>query len=267
VRADATQIRQVVINLVLNAADATRERGGKIVIRTGVMMADREILANCAAGAGLAQGEYAFLEVCDDGVGMTPDVRERIFDPFFTTKNSARGLGLAAVLGIVRGHRGALCVRSTPGAGSTFRMLLSPAPKSAATNPAAELPPARPRRKAIEVLMIEDEEPVRTVTVEMLKLFGYAVEAVADGHAGVALYRENPGRFDLVLLDLVLPGLSGEQTLATLRILNPDVRVLLMSGSGERTATSRQSDDPMLGFLSKPFTREALERGIQRLIG
>jgi two-component system C4-dicarboxylate transport response regulator DctD len=101
----------------------------------------------------------------------------------------------------------------------------------------------------------------------MLKLFGYAVEAVADGHAGVALYRENPGRFDLVLLDLVLPGLSGDQTLATLRILNPDVRVLLMSGSGDAATQGRRRDDPNLGFLSKPFTRETLEQGIRRLIG
>jgi len=267
VRADATQIRQIVLNLILNAVDATRERGGEIVLTTGLMFADRAMLSNCSAGAGLAQGEYIFIEVSDNGVGMAPDIKDKIFDPFFTTKSSGRGLGLAAALGIVRGHRGALCVQSAPGAGAKFRMLLPPATKAASPVRAADAPASRPKRKTVELLMIEDEEQVRTVTVEMLKLFGYAVTAAPDGHSGVALYRENPGRFDLVLLDLIMPGLSGAQTLATLRILNPDVRVLLMSGYGEGDTLGRLGGGPTLGFLSKPFSRESLEKELHALLG
>lgn len=267
VRVDATQIRQIIINLVLNAADATRERGGEITLSTGVMEADLAFLAGCSAGAGLPPGQYAYLEVSDNGVGMTPDVLAKIFDPFFTTKHSARGLGLAAVLGIVRGHRGAIWVQSAPAAGARIRVLLPPARKNVASARPSELASLRPRHQPVQVLLVEDEEQVRTVTLEMMKLFGYAVTAVPDGHAAVAAYRENPGRFDVVLLDLIMPGLSGEETLATLRILNPDVRVLLMSGYGEADLLRRLGGGPTLGFLAKPFSRETLEKGLRGLVG
>jgi len=266
-RVDATQIRQIIINLVLNAADATRERGSEITLSTGMMEADLALLAGCSAGAGLPPGRYVYLEVGDNGVGMSPDVLAKIFDPFFTTKHSARGLGLAAVLGIVRGHRGAIWVQSAPSAGARFRILLPPARKAAGMVRPSELTSLRLRHEPVQVLLVEDEEQVRTVTLEMMKLFGYTVTAVPDGHAAVAAYRENPGRFDVVLLDLIMPGLSGEETLATLRILNPDVRVLLMSGYGEADLLRRLGGGPTLGFLAKPFSRETLESGLRRLVG
>lgn len=267
VRADATQLRQIVMNLVLNAADAIGESGGEITLTTGVVQADHAMLAACVAGAGLPGGNYVFLEVRDTGCGMPPDVLAKIFDPFFTTKFAGRGLGLAAVLGIVRGHHGALRVESTPGRGSSFRLLLPPAAAPAPVARVEETAPVGAWRRAGGVLVIEDEEPVRVVTMEILKTFGFTPRGAEDGKSGVALFRENPGAFDLVLLDLLMPGMSGEQTLAALREVKPDVRVLLMSGYSEGDILGRLGNGQPLGFIPKPFTRGAFERKLREMLG
>ena len=271
VLADATQLRQIVMNLVLNAADAIASAGrtkpGEVMLTTGVMHADQVLLQSCVAGSGLPRGDYVFLEVRDNGTGMTPEVVAKIFDPFFTTKFAGRGLGLAAVLGIVRGHHGALRVQSAPGRGSSFRLLLPPAKKVAApAKPVEAGAPARWKR-AGSVLVVEDEDHVRFVLVEMLKTFGFTPTSVADGPAAVAVFREKPAHFDLVMLDLLMPGMNGEQTLEALRGLQPDVRVLLVSGYAEGNVLGRLGGGRALAFLAKPFTREALERKLRELLG
>ena len=270
VLADATQLRQIVMNLVLNAADATRDRSGEIIVTTGLRHADHSTLDGSVTGAGLAEGTYVFLEVRDTGCGMPPDVLAKIFDPFFTTKFAGRGLGLAAVLGIVRGHQGALQVTSTPGHGTTFRLLLPPLSAGPLANltTAAASSAAAPWRHAGQVLVIEDEEQVRTIAAHLLATFGLTPRIAIDGASGLAAFREHPGDFKLVVLDVLMPGLSGEETLAALRLIRPEVRVLLMSGYNEGDLLRRLAVPASpLAFLPKPFSREALEEKLRELLG
>jgi PAS domain S-box-containing protein len=266
VMADATQLRQIVMNLVLNAADAIGERGGEITLSTGFVAVDAAGLAGCVTGADLPPGDFVFIEVRDTGCGMTSETMARIFDPFFSTKFAGRGLGLAAVLGIVRSHRGALRVASQPGHGSVFRLMLPAARGSAKVGYTAE-PPAKRWSPAGHVLVIEDEEPVRVVTVELLKSFGFTARGAANGTEGIALFRENPARYALVVLDLLMPGLSGEQTLTALRGIRPDVRVLVMTGYTDDGLVERLGGAGPLAFISKPFAREAFEAKLRELLG
>ena len=267
VLADPTQLRQIVMNLVLNAADAVAERGGEVEVSTGVVTVDAALLSQCVAGADLPPGHYVFFEVKDTGPGMTSAVLAKIFDPFFTTKFAGRGLGLAAVLGIVRGHNGALHVQSKPGAGSSFRLLLPPAPANALKGRRNSEEPAAQWRSSARVLVVEDEEPVRVITSEILKTYGMVPYTAEDGPTGLALFRQNPGAIELVLLDLLMPGMSGEQTLKELRAIAPDVRVLLMSGYSEGDVLGRlASPSGRLGFIAKPFTRANLENSLRQML-
>ncbi len=274
VLADPTQLRQIIMNLVLNAADAVADRGGTIRISTGVMTADAALLTTCVAGSELPPGDYVFVEVRDSGQGMTPEVLAKIFDPFFTTKFAGRGLGLAAVLGIVRGHQGALQVASTPGKGSAFQLLLPPVAAGlyAASGygrniPARVAETAAPWRHTGKALIIEDEDPVRVMSAEMLRTFGFHPQGAADGVTGLALFKQDPEAIAVVLLDLLMPGMSGEQVLKEMRRLKPEVRVLLMSGFNEGDVLGRlASPDGRLGFVAKPFTRAMLESGLRKLL-
>jgi CheY-like chemotaxis protein len=218
------------------------------------------------AGAELAPGEYVFLEVRDDGAGMTPEVQARIFDPFFSTKASGRGLGLAAVLGIVRGHQGALRVDSAPGAGSTFRLFLPP--QRASLSSARPVAPGTidPWRQSGHVLVVDDEEQVRSVLVAMLKVCGFTADAESDGAAAVERFRANPAGFDVVVLDLIMPGMNGEETLRAVRTIRPDIRVLIVSGYSEGDILSRIDGGRAVAFLAKPFTRTSLEDKLRELL-
>ena len=254
------------MNLVLNASDAISERRGTITLASGVMHADHALLSTCVAGAGLPAGDYVFLEVRDDGVGMSADVMAKIFDPFFTTKFAGRGLGLAAVLGIVRGHNGALRVQSAPGAGSSFRLLMPPA-RMTTPAPASDLPRTNTWRGGGVVLLIEDEEPVRAVTAELLKSFGLTPLTASAGPEGLELFRKNPKGVDLIMLDLLMPGMSGEQTLTSLRGISREVPVLLTSGFTEADLLGRLGGEAgKLGFIAKPFTRAALEAKVRAML-
>jgi PAS domain S-box-containing protein len=267
VRADATQVRQIVMNLVLNAVDAVAEGRGEIHLTTGSLTATRATLEAAVAGAALPEGDYVFLEVRDNGSGMTSEVRARIFDPFFTTKFAGRGLGLAAVLGIVRGHKGALAVTSAPGSGSCFRLLL-PVAAGAKLPPPAPPPAATAWKYTGAALVVDDDEPVRLVASVMLKSFGFTVRVVPDGQSGLDLLREKPDAFDVILLDLLMPGLTGEQTLEIIRTIRPGQRVLIISGFGESDVMQRLANDPgPFRFLHKPFKRPELEQKLRELLG
>lgn len=267
VKADATQVRQIVMNLVLNAVDALGGKDGEIGIRTGVENVDKALLARCVSGAGLPTGEYVFLEVSDTGCGMPPEMIGKIFDPFFTTKVVGRGLGLAAVLGIVRGHNGALLVESEVGKGSKFQLFLPPiAGETVRPEPAASEPPSEQWHHSGDVLVIEDEEPVRVVLVELLKAVGFNAHAVPDGKAGVQLFRENASRWTLVVIDLLMPGMSGEATLGALRAISSDVRVLLISGYTQGDLMNRISNDGRVAFLGKPFRQDVFEQTLRDLL-
>jgi PAS domain S-box-containing protein len=264
VDADVGQIQQVLMNLVINAAEAIGERGGTVTVATGV----REVTASDhalwrASGQPLAPGRYVSLEVRDDGPGMEAGTVDRIFEPFFTTKFTGRGLGLAAVLGVVRGHRGALSVESERGHGTVFRILFTPSVQEDAGGAPAGAPAVA---RSATVLVIDDEDVVRDMVGEVLEHEGFEVLRAEDGARGVALLRERRDRVDVVLLDLSMPGLSGEETFRRLREIDPDVRVILSSGYDRDEARGRFGAGPPAGFIQKPYRPEKLVSEIARCL-
>jgi PAS domain S-box-containing protein len=252
VLADASQLRQIVMNLVINASEAIGDRSGIIALHTGLVRADRRYLADTQLAHSLPEGDYVFLEVSDTGCGMTPELKARIFEPFFTTKFTGRGLGLAAVLGIVRGHRGALRVYSEPGKGTTFKLLLPMAPGAAVELPVPS-PLADGWRGSGRILLADDEETVRTVVARVLETLGFTITVAADGREAVKIFEADPDAFTLVVMDLTMPHLDGAEAFARMRLLRPDVRVVLMSGFSEHDATITFAGKGLAGFLQKPF--------------
>ncbi len=264
VMADAAQLRQIVMNLVINAAEAIGERGGEILVTTGACSVDAAALAGAIAGPDQAPGDYVFLEVRDNGPGMEAAVLAKIFDPFFSTKFTGRGLGLAAVMGIIRGHQGALQVESTPGAGTTFRLLLPPL--AGATVHPAVTEPAPPINEAARVLVVDDDDTVRPLVAAMLRSCGCNSDEAVDGYAALTAFRATPDRYDLVVLDMLMPGLSGEETLVELRRVRADVRVLIISGYNEGGILTRHAGGGPLAYLAKPFTRGDLGAAVRAIL-
>ncbi|MCE9579729.1 MAG: PAS domain S-box protein [Deltaproteobacteria bacterium] len=257
IEGDGTQLRQVIMNLITNASDALGDEAGVITVRTHVVDVDRAFLRTTYLGDGVAPGRYVCLEVSDTGVGMTPATLARIFDPFFTTKASGRGLGLAALLGILRGHHGTIAVVSAPGQGATFQVLL---PRALADEAAAIAPP-EPRPAAViagTVLVADDEAAIRSIARQVLELEGYAVLTAVDGLDAVQVFTERAAGIDAVLLDLSMPNLSGAQALEAIRRIRPDVRVVLSSGYSEIDIAHRIAGDPCTVFLRKPWTPDEL---------
>jgi len=263
VEADAAQIRQVIVNLVTNASEALGPQGGKVALRTRTEQCASGRWPGPGAGEWLPEGMYVCLEVSDTGCGMDEATRKRIFDPFFTTKFTGRGLGLAAVLGIVRGHRGAIEVESIPRQGTTFRAYF---PAAARTVPV--LPPvvARPPRAGGVVLVVDDEEMVRKVTAAALQAGGFTVLTARDGEEAVAAIRTRGEEIALVLLDLVMPGVGGEVVYRQMRAIRPDVRVLLVSGYDEKEASARFAAEGLAGFVQKPWSFQALLTRVRELL-
>ena len=262
VSADATQLRQVVMNLVMNASEAVHETSGVISISTGLMHADRASLAGAIAGPDVVEGAYVFLEVADTGVGMDQDTQARIFDPFFTTKFTGRGLGLAAVLGIVRGHHGALSINSAPGRGAAFRVLL-PVAEGAVEAARGESSGDSAWRGHGTLLVVDDEETVRSTVARMAHRIGFDTVLASDGLQAVEIFRQNPDRFAVVLLDLTMPHLNGAEVLVELTRLRPNVRAVLMSGYSEQDALARLPAGERTGFLHKPFSVETLRTALR----
>jgi PAS domain S-box-containing protein len=265
IAADATQIRQVVMNLITNASESLGEQGGAIVVSTGVEECDADYLRDNYLGDNLPAGTYVFLEVSDTGCGMDAPTQARIFDPFYTTKFAGRGLGLAAVLGIVRGHRGGIKVYSEPGQGSTFRLLF---PASTAQVPPPPLEPAAEpvHAEGGAVLLIDDEAAVRSTARTMLERAGFTPFVAESGPEGVDLLRKYADQIGLVILDMTMPQMSGEETFRELRAVNPDVRVILSSGYTEQDAMERFHESGLAGFIQKPYRSKELQRRIREVL-
>jgi len=264
VMGDATQLRQIVMNLVMNASEAMGEKAGEITLATGVCTADRDFLAATVNGGDLPAGEYLFLRVEDQGCGMSAETLARIFDPFFTTKFAGRGLGLAAVLGIVRSHEGALQVTSVPGRGTTFTLLLPPTDGTAVTAPDSP-GTVTPWQHSGTVLVADDEDEVRQIASDILEKLGFTVVSATDGHEAVQAFEREPSRFDLVLLDLTMPGVSGVEALRRMRGRRPDLPALMMSGYAETEAEARLAGLTSARFLQKPFTVASLVAIVQAM--
>ncbi len=252
VEGDAAQLRQILVNLVANASEAIGPGPGTVTVTTGVTEVDRAFLDRAWLSPAAPTGRCAFLEVADTGSGMTPETQARIFDPFFTTKFSGRGLGLAAVLGIVRTHGGAIRVTSAPGRGSLFRLVFPLV--AGAPDPAP--PPVRPVpawRGSGHLLVVDDEETVRSTAAIALRRLGFTVDVAVDGLAGVERFSADAARYTAVLMDLTMPRLDGEQAFHRMRALRPDLRVILMSGFNQSDAVARFSGQGLSHFLQKPF--------------
>jgi len=265
---DATQVRQVIMNLITNAAEAIGDQPGVVVIATGTQPSTAADLArhNPAFRPGsdspLPPGPYVFFQVSDTGSGMDRRTQERMFDPFFTTKFTGRGLGLAAVLGIVRGHRGALKLDSELGKGTTLRVLFPIRQQTPAPAPAPHPSPAPWRGQGL-VLVVDDEPAVRALAQRMLERLGFAVLTAADGPSGLEAFRAHAARIVCVLLDKTMPTQDGEAVFAELRRLRAEVPVVLCSGYSEQEATRRFAGLGLAGFLQKPYTHDELAARIQ----
>jgi signal transduction histidine kinase len=260
VNAVAAQLQQVVANLVLNAAEALPEGRGEIAVQTGTRAVSRAELAGADVGAGLPAGRYAFIEVRDDGAGLDEETRARMFEPFFTTRFTGRGLGLSAVLGIVRGHGGAILVRSSPGRGATFTVLLP-------TVDAGPTPVSPPRAHrpghALAVLIVDDEPAVRHVARRHLERAGHRVAEAGDGVE--ALERIDRGeRFDVALIDMTMPRMDGPDTARALRERAPSLRVILTTGYSVDEARRRLGDGAVDAVLQKPFDGAGLRAALAR---
>ena len=262
---DPAQLTQVVMNLLTNASDAIGDRTGVVSIRTFVRTLARPELAPMSLGAELPAGDYVGLEVEDTGAGMDQATLDRIFEPFFTTKFTGRGLGLAAVLGIVRSHRGALSVRSAPGAGTTFGIWLP------VRQGVIEAPAHIGRDIAVPiatglVLVADDEPSVRQVTRKFLERWGYEVMEAADGLEALATVQREAGRLRLVLLDITMPRKDGVEAFRELRQLNRTLPVVLMSGFTEQAAATDLGRFDRAYFIQKPFKGEDLRRVVSEAI-
>jgi signal transduction histidine kinase/CheY-like chemotaxis protein len=255
---DATQLRQVMLNLVTNAAEAIGSGVGTIQVRTGSTELTATSLRGAYFSGELACGRYAYLEVEDNGSGFSDENKARLFDPFFTTKFTGRGLGLAAVLGIVKAHHGAVLVDSRLGRGSRFRVLLPLAEVERIPDSGARVSRAEPFRAEGCALVVDDEAAVRIVTSEVLRAIGYQVLEADGGVSACELYRSHAAEIDIVLLDLAMPDMNGEQTLRELQKVRRDVRVILLTAYAEDEFRMRFVQDDLAGFIAKPFAYEEL---------
>ncbi|MBU5612986.1 PAS domain S-box protein [Geomonas sp. Red51] len=263
IEVDATQIRQIVMNLVINASEAIGDRDGVIAVSTGCIECQEQYLKDPWLIDPIPEGSYVALEVCDTGCGMDQETLARIFDPFFTTKFTGRGLGMAAVLGIIRSHKGAIKVYSEPGRGTSFKVLL-PVAAGAATDVVPEAKTDDWRGEGV-VLLVDDEETIRSTGGDLLRQFGFDVITAADGREALELYRERRG-IVLVLLDLTMPHMDGEQCFRELRRIDPTVPVIMSSGFSEHEVSRKFAGKGLAGLIQKPYKLSSL-RDVIRAAG
>ena len=264
-KADPTQIRQIFMNLITNASEALEGGAGTITIESSIFFADEAALKQAYLHEGLRPGKYVSVKVSDTGVGMNKEVLERIFDPFFTTKVRGRGLGLAAVFGLIRRHKGALFVESAEGVGTTFHVLLPWVEQLKVTQKKSDPIVAREFESGT-VLIVDDEEVVRNVTRQMLETSGFEVLTAASGREGIEIFKQMKKGIDAILLDLSMPDMDGREVFRELRQLAPDARVILSSGYSQVSSAVHFPDDALSGFLQKPYAPEVLISKVRQVL-
>lgn len=265
IEADDSQIRQVIMSLAINASEALEGKPGTITVATGVVECDNTFFDGINHNDEMPAGKYVFIEVKDTGCGMDKDTADKVFDPFFTTKFTGRGLGLAAVSGIVRGHKGAVKIESTPGEGTAFRLYFPVCEKAA--------PVVHEPRKPLEfwkgsgtVLLVDDEEIVREVASEMLEMSGFTVITAKDGLDAVEIYRDRMKDIRLVMLDLKMPRMGGEEAFVKIRELNKDAVVILSSGYDEKEFCGKVAFEGLAGFIQKPYRMDVLSEKLWQVL-
>ena len=269
VRGDAGQLQQVIMNLITNGSEAIGEKDGIVRLSTGVMSCNENYLAASRLDNVPAPGQYVWFEVSDTGCGMNEEVRQRLFDPFFTTKFTGRGLGMSAVLGIVKGHKGAILVESESDQGTAIRVLF-PAVDNAGS-PLAPDAHEKPPETAVAtesgmVLVVEDEEMVRDLSASMLTRCGYVPITACDGEEALRIFSAHADEIKCIILDLSMPVMDGVATFGRIRQINTDVPVILCSGFDEQEATRRFAESGLSGFLQKPFRQETIAMLLRRVL-
>jgi PAS domain S-box-containing protein len=262
IEADATQMHQVVMNLIINASEALGDENGTITITTSCMDCDQSYLGSIWPSENLPAGSYVVLDVADTGCGMEKETLAKIFDPFFTTKFTGRGLGMAAVFGIIKGHKGAIKVYSEPGKGSVFRVLLPTSASRAGTD--IDKTHHDEWKGNGTVLLVDDEEMVRSIGSEMLQELGFAVLTANDGQEALDLFKSR-NDIDLVILDLTMPRLDGEQAFTGLRKIKPDINVIMSSGYNEQDVTQKFVGRGLAGFVQKPYKLSVLRDALRKI--
>jgi len=262
---DHTQLRQVIMNLITNASEALAGHPGEVTVRVEPVH-DTIELARCHYHAETFDptASYIAVRVQDTGVGMSKDAVRQIFDPFFSTKGQSRGLGLSAVLGILRSHDGAIAIESTEGEGSQFHVYLPTSTEATAAAASSQPKPApQPTTEAIRVLIVDDEEIVRNTLRRTLVRLGYDVVDVENGDKALAAVKQNPKQFACVVVDRMMPGISGEQLIANIRSVNPDMPIVLTTGFADDIGLA---NDAIHAVLPKPWTTDDVSRAIHKAL-
>jgi len=266
IKGDSAQIGQVIMNLVINASEAIGADTGVISVTTGTRECDRSYLEKGRIVEALTEGTYVYAEVEDTGCGMDAETQEKLFDPFFTTKFTGRGLGLSAVLGIMRGHKGTIMVSSTPGEGSTVTVLFPVAENLRSNNIEVVLLDKKPKPSGKTILVVEDEERIRTLCERMLKELSFTVLTASNGKEAMTVFKEHADDISCVLLDLTMPEMDGEETFYALRNIRDDLPVILSSGYSEQDVTERFAGRGPDAFIQKPYRSLVLSEKIDQAL-
>jgi CheY-like chemotaxis protein len=261
------------MNILVNASEAISDKDGNVTLRTGVLECDSAYLGRSLMKEKPAPGPFVFLEVTDTGCGMDVMTQHKLFDPFFSTKFTGRGLGMAEVMGITKGHQGAIIVESEVGKGTTVRVLL-PALEKAPDSPVkvmdlveTKAPGLNTGNRRKTILVVEDEAGVRDLVVRRLDLLGYDSIIAEDGEEGVSVFRERMNKIDLVMLDYKMPKMNGVEAFGELIRIKPDVKVILSSGYTEDVVIESFPGQRPACVLHKPYNMDDLKVGLDRLLG
>ncbi|WP_235551189.1 hybrid sensor histidine kinase/response regulator [Mariprofundus ferrooxydans] len=258
VEGDLAQIQQLILNFIVNSADAIGTETGEIKLSSGARYMQREALDKLYHGAELPEGEYVVIEVRDNGIGMDPATQTKIFDPFYTTKETGSGLGLSAVLGIVQGHHGAIQLFSAPGKGTAFRVYL-PSTEQSVKEQMVTTVEVEAWRGAGSVLVVDDDLRVRSVAASFVEKLDFDVLTADDGREGVEQFRKHHDHLKAVLLDMTMPVMGGAEAMLGMREIDKTVPIILVSGYSEVEAGKLIAGDRPDGFLQKPFKAKALK--------
>ncbi|HNX95171.1 MAG TPA: response regulator [Holophaga sp.] len=261
IQGDAAQLQQVFMNLLTNAAEAIQDQEGVITLQTSLCTITPDLIRSDFHGQSLEPGIFVSLDVEDTGCGMSPDVLSRIFDPFYTTKRTGHGLGLSAMRGILKAHRGGIRIHSVEGQGSVFRIVLPVSP-SAGLESEAPKACAAPERLQGTVLLIEDEDNIRQASRGLLERLGFTVQDAGDGHEGLECFRRSPDAFDFVFTDLAMPRMDGKAMFQAIHALRPNVPVIMCSGFADEDVVAQLVEEGLAAFISKPYTQEDLRSAI-----
>jgi CheY-like chemotaxis protein len=236
-------------------------------VTTGLAFCSQDYLRSVIGDNDISPGSFVYAEISDTGCGMDDAILSRVFEPFFTTKFTGRGLGMAAVLGILRGHKGAIAINSTPGRGTTCRVLFPALEEEPFENPEISRKTSSDWKCTGGVLLVDDEESNRSIAEKMLQTLGFTVFIAEDGRKALEQYQDHRAEIGLVVLDLIMPEMDGEETFRELQIINPALKVIISSGYTEQEVSQRFEGKNIAGFVAKPYTLETLRNTLRSVLG